>query len=263
MTLAIGGQFPGSVIAQPSQSSREDWQFAAIVYGYFPSISGSTRFPSSGSSVDVNDDEVISNLKFAFMASFAAQKGAFGAFTDVMHLNVDGSKSATRDLAVGGAMLPADITANASLDLKGWMWTLAANYRVLSARQASFDTFAGARLLSVKLKFDWSLSGNVGPFVGPGRTGSSQQSLENWDGVVGVKGRITLGAANRWFVPYYADVGTGASHFTWQGFAGIGYRFGWGELTGVWRYLDYDFTSGKTIQNLSLNGPALAVAFRW
>jgi hypothetical protein len=43
----------------------------------------------------------------------------FGAVTDVMYLNLGGSKSATRDLAIGGAQLPAGITANASLGIEG------------------------------------------------------------------------------------------------------------------------------------------------
>jgi len=261
MVLGIGALLPARATAQTSPAG--DWQFGAIVYGYFPSLAGSTTFPSDGTSVGVSADKIISNLKFAFMGAFEAQKGPFGAFTDVMYLNLGGSKSATRDLAIGGAQLPAGITANASLDIEGWVWTLASNYRALSTPQASFDTFAGARLLSLKEKLNWAFSGNVGPFVGPGRQGSSQQSLDNWDGIVGIKGRLNLSAGRGWFVPYYVDVGTGASHFTWQGIAGIGYAFRWGDLLGVWRYLDYDFKSGKTIQSLSLDGPAVGVAFRW
>lgn len=264
LVLGIGALFPASATAQTSQTAPgDDWQFGAIIYGYFPSFGGSSSFPSEGTSIDVSADKIISAIKFAFMGAFEAQKGPFGAFTDVMYLNLGGSKSATRDLAIGGAQLPAGITANASLDIEGWVWTLAADYRALSTPQASFDTFAGARLLSIKEKLNWTFSGNVGPFVGPGRQGSSQASLDNWDGIVGVKGRLNLGVGRGWFVPYYLDVGTGASHFTWQGIAGLGYAFSWGELIGVWRYLDYDFKSGKTIESLNLNGPAVAVAFRW
>ena len=261
IALGIGGLYPARAIAQTSPS--ENWQFGAIVYVYFPSLAGSTSFPGSGSSIDVSADKIISNLKFAFMGAFEAQKGPWGAFTDVIYTNLGGSKSATRDLAIGGAQLPAGITANVSLDIQQWVWTLAGNYRALSTPQASLDVFGGARLLSVKQKLNWSFSGDVGPFVGPGRQGTSQESLDNWDGIVGVKGRLNLGAGPGWFVPYYLDLGTGASHFTWQGIVCIGYAFGWGELRGVWRYLDYDFKSGQTIKSLSLDGPAVGVAFRW
>ena len=32
-----------------------------------------------------------------------------------------------------------------------------------------------------------------------------------WDGIIGAKGRLALGANRQWFVPYYVDVGTGAA----------------------------------------------------
>lgn len=38
MALGIGTFFPAPAIAQTSPG--EDWQFGAIVYGYFPSIGG-------------------------------------------------------------------------------------------------------------------------------------------------------------------------------------------------------------------------------
>lgn len=259
--LGIGTLLPSTAAAQ--LSSDDNWQFRATMYGYLPKLSGSTTFPGAGSSIDVNADKIISNLKFAFMGALEAQKGRWGAFTDVMYLNVGGSKSGTRDLAIGGVQLPIGTTANASLDIKGWVWTLAGNYRVMSAPEASADVFAGARLLDLTENLGWQFSADVGPFVGPGRQGSSQAKLDNWDGIVGVKGRVNLGTGREWFVPYYVDVGTGDSRLTWQGIAGVGYAFSWGEVVAAWRYLDYNFKSGKAIESLNLNGPAVAIAFRW
>jgi hypothetical protein len=261
MVLCSVALLPAQASAQVT--SADEWQFRATLYGYFPSLGGSSKFPSDGTDIDVSADKIISNLKFVFMGALEAQKGSFGAFTDVIYLNIGGSKAATRDLAIGGERLPAGITANASLDIQGWLWTLAVDYRALSTPQASFDTFAGARLLSLKEELRWAFSGNVGPFVGPERQGFSEESLDNWDGVVGVKGRLNFGAQRAWFVPYYLDIGTGESHFTWQGIAGIGYAFGWGEVIAAWRYIGYDFKSDSTIESLNLNGPAVGVAFRW
>jgi len=84
-----------------------------------------------------------------------------------------------------------------------------------------------------------------------------------WDGIIGVKGRASFGANREWFVPYYLDVGTGQSDFTWQGIIGIGYQFHWGAVTAAWRYLDYEFKSGKPLESLNLSGPAIGVTFRW
>jgi hypothetical protein len=247
-----------------AQVRPDDWQFRALIYAYLPTISGSTTFPAgSGSNVNADSDKILDSLKFAFMGTLEAQKGRWGAFTDVMYLNVSGSKSGTRDLTIGGVELPAGVSSNASLDIKATVWTLAANYRVLAAPDAAYDVFAGARLVDVTEKLGWEFSANVGPVVGPGQTGSSQTKLDNWDAIVGLKGRFNFGQNREWFIPYYVDIGTGNSNFTWQAVAGIGYAFPWGEFVAAWRYLDYDFKSGTRIESLNLNGPAIGVAFRW
>ena len=247
-----------------AQVRPDDWQFRALIYAYLPTISGSTTFPAgSGSNVNADSDKILDSLKFAFMGTLEAQKGRWGAFTDVMYLNVSGSKSGTRDLTIGGVELPAGVSSNASLDIKATVWTLAANYRVLAAPDAAYDVFAGARLVDVTEKLGWEFSANVGPVVSPGQTGSSQTKLDNWDAIVGLKGRFNFGQNREWFIPYYVDIGTGNSNFTWQAVAGIGYAFRWGEVVAAWRYLDYDFKSGTRIESLNLNGPAIGVAFRW
>jgi hypothetical protein len=247
-----------------AQVRPDDWQFRALIYAYLPTISGSTTFPAgSGSNVNADSDKILDSLKFAFMGTLEAQKGRWGAFTDVMYLNVSGSKSGTRDLTIGGVELPAGVTSNASLDIKATVWTLAANYRLLAAPDAAYDVFAGARLVDVTEKLGWEFSANVGPVVGPGLTGNSQTKLDNWDAIIGLKGRFNFGQNREWFVPYYVDVGAGDSKSTWQAIAGIGYAFRWGEVVAAWRYLDYDFKSGTRIQSLNLNGPAIGVAFRW
>jgi hypothetical protein len=247
-----------------AQGRPDEWQFRGLIYAYLPTISGSTTFPAgAGSNVNADSDKILDHLKFAFMGTLEAQKGRWGAFTDVMYLNVSGSKSGTRDLTIGGADLPVGVSSNASLDIKATVWTLAANYRVVAAPDAAYDVFAGARLVDVTEKLGWEFSANVGPVVGPGQTGSSQTKLDNWDAIVGLKGRFNFGQNREWFIPYYVDIGTGNSNFTWQAVAGIGYAFRWGEVVAAWRYLDYDFKSGTRIESLNLNGPAIGVAFRW
>jgi hypothetical protein len=259
--FAMAMLLPGAASAQ---APADDWQFRAMIYGYLPTIGGSTTFPAgTGSSISLNADTIISHLKFAFMGSLEAQKGRWGVFTDILYLNVGASKSGTRDLTIGGVELPASVSANASLDIKGTLWSLAGNYRVMATPESSFDAFAGARLLSVKERLGWEFSANIGPVVGPGQAGSSEVKLDNWDGIVGVKGRFNFGPNREWFVPYYVDVGTGDSNFTWQAIGGIGYAFSWGEVVAAWRHLDYNFKSGRKIEGVNFHGPAVGVAFRW
>ena len=62
---------------------------------------------------------------------------------------------------------------------------------------------------------------------------------------------------------FYSDIGTGQLDLTWKLAGGIGYMYGWGQVFGMWRYLDYNFTSGKARADTSFNGPMFGVAFQW
>jgi len=259
--LTIAAISPAIVAAQ---ELSDQWKFRASIYGWLPVIGGSTTFPAgTGTSINVNADKIIDTLKFTFMGTFEAQKGRWGAFTDVIYLDVGGSKSQTRDLTVGNVTLPAGVTADAQLDIKAWVWTLAGTYRVVSDPGFTMDVLAGARLLDVEEKLGWQFSANLGGIAPPPRTGNSELKDNVWDGIIGVKGRLAFGADREWYVPYYVDVGTGDSDLTWQGVTGIGYAFRWGELFAVWRYLDYNLKSGSKIEDVNFNGPAIGVAFRW
>lgn len=252
--------------AAAGAQSTEAWQFGASVYGWFPSVTGSTTFPpppgsEGGSGITVDAADVIGDLKFVFMGSFEARKGRWGGFTDFIYMDLSDTKSRTRDLLLGSQQVPSDVSADLEYDLKSAVWTLAGEYRAVAEPGLEVDTFLGARMIDVEQKVDFSLSGNIGSIALTDRSGSRKANLKHWDGIVGVKGRFSFGANREWFVPYYADVGAGQSDLTYQLMAGIGYALQWGEMVAQWRYLDYDF--GKAIDKLSFNGPAIAVHFRW
>ena len=259
---------PATLLAAQGASAQpisNDWQFHAIIYAFLPEIGGSTKFPveTGGSSVNVDADTILNNLKFAFMGSLEAQKGYWGAFTDVMYLDVGGSKSNTRNVSIGGVDLPGGITSDLSLDIKGTAWTLGGSYRWLATTDASGDVFVGARLLSLKERLGWKFSADFDGITGPLRENSNEQKIDNWDGIIGAKGRVALGQGSKWYVPYYVDVGTGDSDLTWQAMAGIGYAFDGWNLLAAWRYLDYDFKSSQKIESVTFNGPMIGVGFTW
>ena len=242
----------------------DNWRFDAVIYGYFPAIGGSSAFPPGrgGSSVDVNTDKILNALKFAFMGTLEAHRGQWGFLTDVLYMNLGGSKSQTRDLSIGHVQLPLGVTANAHLDIKGTIWELAGTYRLAADPASTVDLVAGARAIDYKQTLGWEFSADLGPDQ-PTRSGNSEIKVTNWDGIVGVKGRFAFGTNREWFVPYYADVGAGDSDLTWQVFGGLGYAFKWGDLMAGWRYIDYDFKSGKKLEDATFNGPLVGVAFHW
>jgi hypothetical protein len=250
----------GTALAQ----SADDWMFHAFIYGYLPDIHGSTSFPNGrGDSINVDAADIIHHLKFTFMGTLEAQKGPFGFVTDVVYVDVGGSKSQTHNLSVDGQELPIGATANADLSIKAVLWTLAGEYSVVADPTTAVDLLAGARLLDLKETLTYTLSTDIGPFVGPGRSGSSKVNTSYWDGIVGAKGRFLFGDNREWFAPWYADVGTGQSRLTWQVVGGIGYQLSWGQLLATWRYIDYRFKSGSAAADLSMNGPMFGVAFNW
>jgi hypothetical protein len=260
LATALAGAAP---LSAQAQGMTGGWQFEAAIYGWFPAISGTTSFPPNGGGpdLDVSMGDVIDALKFAFMGSFQARNGQWGLWTDLVYADFGASKQGSRDITIGGAQLPVGVDANLSLDIKSWIWTLAGIYNLKSDAEGITDMLFGARLLDMTNTLDYSLSADVPQL--PGRSGSGEASLSNWDAVVGLKGRANLGEERKWFIPYYVDVGTGESKLTWQIQAGVGYQFDWGAVIATWRYLDYDFKDSSKIQSLSLNGPTIGVAFKF
>ena len=248
-----------------SAQVSDPWQFGAQIYAYLPSLQGTANFPGSGStsSISVDADTLLENLNFVFFGSFEAKKGRWGAFTDLMYVNVGDNKSGIHDFTVGGTPIPGTASASVNYDLKGWIWTIAAEYVAVAQPGATMDVFAGARMLDLEQEINWGLAGDIGGIPGSGRSGASSVGRTNWDGIVGIKGRWRFGDDFRWFVPYYVDVGTGDSDLTWQAMAGLGYSWKSVDVFAAWRYLDYDLGEGKPFTTLSFNGPLVAVAFRW
>ena len=257
--LSICAIAPGQATAQTS-----DLEFRATVYGYVPSLEGSMRFPTgAGATIDVKSDTLIDNTELALMSAFELQKGRWGGFADVMYFNVAADRSNTSAFDISGVQLPPGIAANASLDVKTWVFTAAANFRAVATPRATLDLFGGARMLKVKSELGWEFNTDFGPFAGPARRGAGTSDNDNWDGIGGVKGRVSFSKDLGLFVPYYADAGAGQSDLTWQAMAGVGYAFRHAELVAVWRYLEYEIDPAKRLENLNFNGPTAGVTFRW
>jgi len=124
---------------------------------------------------------------------------------------------------------------------------------------------AGVRYLDFEATTSWQLDAAVAGPAGTAafaRTGSVGKSEDVLAGIVGAKGRVKLGDGN-WFANYYADVGGSGSVFTWQGMAGVGYAFKWGEVVLDYRYLYYSQDGDRLIDNISFGGFALGANFKF
>lgn len=263
--FAVGLGQPSNAVAQDSLLS--DIKFRAVVYGWFPTVSGQSSYPSTGgAAVDLEAEDYLDHLRFAFMGTLEARRARWGVLSDYIHLDFDAEEGATRRLSLSGPLgrisVPADAYAGVNLRLRGWAWSLLGSYALVDRPDYEMQLLGGTRFLKVNTSTDWQFSGNVGALPSFAVSGAGTAKSENWDAVVGAKGRYRFGDGRGWFVPYYVDVGTGESDLTWQAMGGIGYAFSWGELLAAYRHLDYKF-DGDRMKDLSFSGPAVGFGFRW
>ena len=239
--------------AGDAADSPSDWQFGLAVYLWVPSVSGDLKHapPDYGDDAEVDIGKIIDAIQMVFMGSFEVRKGAWSGFTDLLYIDMAGDRSKSVSLPDGGSLTLAD----AELDFAAWVWTLAGAYTPWRSQHSRVDVLAGARLLALDTELRLS---DIGP---SGRELSRSGSPRLWDGIVGVKGR--LGLNEHWFMPYYLDVGTGETDYTWQLSGGIGYGFDWGDIVLDYRHIQYGQSQNNLILKLALSGGRLGVVFRF
>jgi hypothetical protein len=241
-----------AAVAAAESTAGDDWQYAASIYLWGAGIKGET---AAGSEVDIGFDTLIQNLNMAFMGAFEARRSQWSFLTDVIYLNVG---------ADGGGKVPVPVAPNsnvrvkvdADVKTKGWVLNLLGGYNLAQSEQGSLDLIAGARYLDLKLDFGLGLG--LGPYA---RSRDISVSGSVWDAIVGIRGYANLN--DKWYLPVYLDVGTGQSDLTWQASAGLAYRFGWGDVSLVYRHIDWELESTSQLDNINFSGPLLAAKFRF
>jgi hypothetical protein len=260
LLFAAAALAPATATAQTAPASLESdkWQYTAALYGYFAAIKGTVEFPGDVRSTDfdVPFHKLLDHLEMGFMGALGVHNGRWGIYADALYMDLSGGKSQSQNFTTSTTTVP--VTADLNVDIKAWVVTLAGDYRVLSDPTWTVDLLAGARMLYLAPSLDFTAIAPGGAIAG-----TKETSKTFWDGIVGVKGRYTFGDNRKWFVPFYLDVGTGETELTWQGLAGIGYSFHWGDLVAAYRYIDWEGKSGKALQNLSLSGPLVGVELHW
>jgi hypothetical protein len=253
-----------------SVAPADQWTFSITPYLWLPNINGTLKYsipPGAVGSpeVEVGPNDYLDALRFAMMIAGEVRKDRWSVFTDLIYLDFSSEKSSVKAVDFGGSLVSSSANVSTSSSLRGGVWTLGAGYAVLPGRPVNLDVFGGLRYFGVHASTDWQLAVAVtGP--GGGQTfplaGSISETVDLWDGIVGVKGRVWLGSSN-WSIPYYLDVGTGSSRLTSQAMLGVAYSFKWGGVTLAYRNLYYDQKGDRLIQDMRFSGPALGATFRF
>jgi hypothetical protein len=247
-----------------AQAAGDQWRFTLTPYLWLPNIDGTLKFsipPGAGGSpeVGVGANDYLENLDFALMLAGEARQGRWAIFTDIIYLDFSNEDGAVKSVTGPGGSVQVPVNANTQTGLKGLVWELAVSYADARSSTATFEVLGGLRYAGLEASVDWQLAGSISLFP---QLGSFSQKVDLWDAIIGVRGRTRLGGSD-WFVPYYLDAGTGSSQLTWQGMAGIGYAFKWGDVLLAYRHLYYDQKGDKLIQDMRFSGPALGATFRF
>ena len=250
--------FSGVVRADPQETP---WEFSVTPYLWLPHVDASMRYetPGNGGS-QVSLTNLLQHLNAALFLSGEARKGKWGLAADLVYCDFrkEGSNVLSVQGPAGGSEVPVNTATTTSIT--GYMVSVTGHYALVRSPDTQLDFLAGLRYTHIGTTLDWSFAVAVDSL--PGRTGSAEQGVDLYDGVVGLRGNARFGGG-KWFVPYYLDAGAGTSKFTWQGMLGVGYSFGWGDLLLVYRYLSFEQGDEHPVQRFYLSGPALGATFRF
>ena len=233
LTLLFSGT---SVAAQNLVEDR--WQWSAAAYFWGASMGGTT---AGGADLDVGLSTILDSLDFGAMGTLNARKGKLSYFADLIYLDLGDQANTT---------VPVPVSAD--IDLKGWISTAGVGYQIYDQSGTRLEVLGGARLL----KFDSDIN-----ITAAGRNTRLGSSDPNWDAIVGLRGSTDL--SDKWYMNYYADIGTGESDFTWQALVGVNYRMKKADITAGYRYLSWDFgqKSYSGFSDLNLSGFYLGAKF--
>jgi len=231
------------VISQPVLAKEvltDKWEYNGAAYLWGAAVGGET---STGAGIDVDFGDITDTLNFGLMGRVGAKKGKWGLDADILYLDLEDKPNIVLN--------PTATVSQAGL--KAWIVTPTASYNVMNTDKANVNLLAGVRYLYMK----------VGLTVDPLAKVSNSDDV--WNGIVGAKGQINLN--EKWYVPFYVDVGTGDTDLTWQAFTGIGYKYKKFDLNVGYRYLDYDFEKGDPgsglLNDLNISGPIIGAKFNF
>ena len=239
----------------PIPKVADEWRFSVSPYGWLPQVNTTVSHGGSGSkNADLSMNNVLSNLKSGVMIAGEAHYGQWGVTGDFATATLQKS---------GGFNFKGDpmYRAGDKSTLQATLATLAGTYTLVSSPDVYLDALLGMRWVGLTTTFDLAL-------VGTSEKLSASSASNATYGIAGVNSRYRIMGSN-WFVPLYADVGTGGgeNHMTWQAATGIGVSVSkMVDLSLTYRALSFDIKSGSNDSTLLkgiFHGPQITAAFNF
>jgi len=235
-TSCIAGIFGLLLFGSANFTAAQDtnsWQHELTIYGWYAGIDATVNIVDalgSGVHSTIEASDVLDNLEMIFMGGWASKKNKWSILADVIYMDVGSSNH------------------EIEFNLASWVVNTGVGYDLMQNDGGSLAVVAGVRYM------------NVEPEVRV-RGLTKSQSDDLLDGIIGLRGTINFN--ENWYLPFYADVGTGGSDMSYQLFAGLGYRFGWGDIRLGYRYLGFEMDDDALMKDMAMSGPVLGVGFRF
>lgn len=213
------------------------------------------------SNVEVGPSEYLPKLNSAAMAYFDARNGDVDVFGDVIYLNAQTTATILSTVSGPGARVQIPVTVDSTARLSLAIWEAAAGFTLAHGHNADLSMFLGVREFPLNVNVSYNATIGKRGIIAP--SGTLTPSDRANDVIWGIRGRAFFGDQQRWYVPYYFDVGTGNNNTTWQAYGGGGYAFPHGQsILALWRALNYNsFPPVSHTQKLSMGGPLLGYSF--
>ena len=238
VNVYAGDEKPAESQAADQQS---DWKFDLAFYVWMPKIEGTT---ADGHDLEISFKDILENLDMTLMTTLGVRKGKWSVMTDVVYLHLDHSDSSNIN----------ELLKLTDVYMKALIVGPFVSYEILGNEKGSLQLLGGARYLWIESGLDLKTR----PPLEPEKIDASDDGYV-LDGVVGIRGYLNL--ADRWFMPYRMDIGTGDTDYTWQAMGGIGYKFDKFKLLATYRYLKWEFDNDSVFKDLKVYGPMVGAKF--
>ncbi|MGO9951147.1 MAG: hypothetical protein ACLPN1_02920 [Dissulfurispiraceae bacterium] len=249
--LMFVAAMPGSAVADDTPR-KDGWQFEANVYMWGAAVGGKT---ANGDNIDVSFSDLVTKLDLGFMGGAGVRNGRWSLSTDVMYMKL---KDQNNGEVTAPGPIGVNVKVDATVDLQSWVITPAVGYSIVDTDRVRLDIIGGARYFFLKPTLDLGVA--IGPLQPRSRTISASKGI--WDGIGGIRGMVKV--YDKWYIPYYADIGTGDSALTWQGMGGVGYKISKVvDVVAVYRYLYWKFDKNPVLDKLDFSGPVVGMIVRF
>lgn len=236
-----------AALAEQSNGAGDSgWEVSVTPYLWMAGLNVDIDTPQ-GESIEVDESftDILGNLKFAFMGALEVRHDRLVFLNDVIFLSIGSEAKGT----LGPGIIEADT------DIKTWISTHLAGYRVVDQGPMFVDILAGARIASIDVEVD---------LTGPLQTIERDSSETKIGPVIASRAHVPLG--ERWAMGLYGDLGGFGvtADLSWQLMGTVQYSLSdhW-RLAAGWRHVSVHQDKNDFDVKLKMSGPILGFSYRF